>query len=164
MLEFLAFWYQVIVASEPLLEESIFLLGDEGFEGELKAFYKHHLEEERDHAQWLREDIGDHPINLHFTAAQLAGTMYYLIKHVHPVALMGYMQALEGKPIDPSLIRTIEMMHGKKAARTLRIHADNDPHHLEELMSFPIPEEWQPLVSSTKEQTLRYLQGLQCQQ
>lgn len=164
MLNELAFWYQVIVASEPLLDEAIYLLKDDGFEGELKAFYRHHLEDERHHAKWLKEDLGDHPISLHFTAAALAGTAYYLIRHSHPVALMGYMQALEGRPIDPAVIDLIVAQHGEKAARTVRIHAENDPEHIKELLAFPIPEEHRALVEATRTQTLRFLQGLQCQQ
>ncbi len=159
MLDVLAFWYQVIIASEKLLEEAIFLLGDEGFEGELKAFYRKHLEEERNHAKWLKEDLGDHPIGLNMTAAALAGTQYYLIRHVHPVCLMGYMQVLEGKPIEQSFIDELEAMHGKKAARTVSIHAENDPDHIKELLSFPIPEELQGLVEASKLQTIKYLQG-----
>lgn len=160
MLDFLAFWYQVIVASEPLLEDAICMLGDDGFEGELKAFYKHHLEDERHHAAWLKEDLGGHPINLHMTAAALAGTQYYLIRHLHPVCLMGYMQVLEGRPIDPALIEHIEREHGKQAARTLRIHAENDPNHIKELLAFPIPEEFRGMVEASKQQTIQYLESL----
>lgn len=156
----LAFWYQVIVASEHLLGESIFLLKDEGWEAELKAFYEHHLQDERGHAAWLKEDLGDFPVVLHYGASQLAGMAYYLIRHVHPVALMGYMQALEGNPIDRALIKLIEDEHGPGAVRVLKLHADEDPKHIEELRSFPIPDEWKPLVENTRIQTLKLLEAL----
>lgn len=160
MLDFLAFWYQVIVASEPLLEECIASLSDDGFEGGLKDFYIKHLEDERHHATWLREDIGDHPIQLHMTAAALAGTQYYLIRHLHPVCLMGYMQVLEGRPIDMALVERIDSEHGKQAARTLRIHAEDDPMHIKELLAFPIPKEFQGMVEASKQQTQRFLESL----
>jgi hypothetical protein len=160
MLDHLAFWYQVIIASEHLLGEAIFLLRDDGFEGALKAFYAKHLEDERHHAEWLKEDLGDHPINLHFGAAQLAGMSYYLVRHVHPVALMGYMQALEGKPIPMEYVESVEREHGISAARTLRIHAEEDPKHIAELLAFPVPDEWKPLVESTRVQTLKLLGGM----
>lgn len=159
----LAIVYQFIIASEPLLREAIWLLGDDGFEGELKAFYRHHLEDEKDHAKWLREDLGDHPINLHFGAAQLAGMAYYMIRHVHPVALMGYMMALEGNPIDMRFVEAVEEAHGKQAARTLRHHAEEDPNHIEELRAFPVPDEWKPLVESTRVQTRLLIEAMQCQ-
>jgi hypothetical protein len=160
MLEHLAFWFQVIIASEPLLEESIAILEDDGWEGDLKAFYRKHLDDERNHATWLREDLGDHPVNLHFGAAQLAGMAYYLIRHVHPVALMGYMLALEGKPIPMEYVEAVESAHGKQAARTLRLHAEEDPGHYAELQAFPVPPEWAPLVENTRVQTLQLIGGM----
>lgn len=156
MLDHLAFWYQVILASEPLLRDAIALLdvleGDE-FERDLKAFYAKHLEEERDHAKWLLEDLNGHPIQLHFGAAQLAGMAYYLVRHMHPVALMGYMLALEGVPIPMEYVEAVEREHGAAAARTLRHHAQEDPEHFKELAAFHIPEEWRSLVESTRKQT-----------
>lgn len=157
MLNYLIFWYQVIVASEPLLQDAIALLSDEGFEGDLKTFYKKHLEDEKDHAKWLKEDIGDHPISLNLTAAALAGTQYYLIRHVHPVALMGYMIALEGGKIEDSFIDAIEKELGPNASRTVKIHAKADPHHIEELLSVEIPEEFKNLVEVSRIQTLKTL-------
>lgn len=159
-MDILAFWYQVIIASEQMLEEAIYLLRDEGWEAELKAFYARHLEDERHHAKWLREDLGDHQVVLHYGAAQLAGMSYYLIRHVHPVALLGYMQALEGRPIDPSFVESIEREHGVSAARTLRLHAEEDPKHIEELQAFPVPDEWRPLVENTRIQTIKLLEAL----
>ena len=160
MLDYLIFWYQVMVASEPLLEDAIAGLKDDGWEGDLKAFYKKHLEDERNHAKWLREDIGDHSIGLSFIAAALAGTQYYLIRHVHPVALMGYMIALEGGYISPEIIARIEAELGPQASRTVRIHAEADPNHIQELLSVPIPDEYRDLVEASRQQTLQILGSL----
>lgn len=160
MLDHLAFWYQVIIASELLLKESIFLLKDEGFEKELKAFYQRHLEDETGHAAWLKEDLGDHPVSLHFGASQVAGMAYYLVRHVHPVALLGYMQALEGKPIPMEYVEAVERAHGVSVARTLRLHAEEDPGHMQQLLALKVPDEWASLVESTREQTLRLLEAM----
>lgn len=161
MLDHLAFWYQVIIASELLLDEAIYLLQDEGFEGELKAFFAKHLEDERGHAKWLKEDLGDHPIELHFTAAALAGTAGYLVRHVHPVALLGYMMALEGgHPIPIEYVEAVEKAHGKSTARTLRLHAEEDPKHIAELLAFKVPPEHRNLVDSTRTQTMLYIESL----
>lgn len=157
-MDILAFWYQVIIASEHMLGEAILLLGDEDWERDLKAFYEKHLEDERHHARWLKEDLGNHPITMHFGAAQLAGMSYYLIRHVHPVALMGYMQALEGNPIDMGFVEAMESAHGKSAVRTLRMHAEEDPGHFEELKAVFIPDELKPLVENTRIQTLKLLE------
>jgi len=156
----LAFWYQVIIASESLLEEAAHLLMDKGWEAELRAFYLHHLEDERNHAKWLLEDMGGDPGVLHYGAAQLAGMAGYLIRHVHPVALLGYMQALEGKPIDPAFIEAIKNEYGEAATRTLKLHAEEDVKHIEELRAFPVPEEWAPLVENTRLQTLKLVEAM----
>lgn len=154
----LAFWYQVVIASEPLLVDAACMLGDDGWEGDLKAFYEKHLKDEANHAEWLKEDLGDHPVVLHYGAAQLAGMVYYLIRHVHPVALMGYMLALEGNPIEMSFVEAMEAAHGKSAIRTLRHHAEEDPGHFDELKAVFIPDEWKPLVENTRLQTLKLLE------
>lgn len=162
MLDHLAFWYQVIIASEPMLIDAIHLLRGEGFEQRLRAFYEKHLEDERNHAQWLREDLGDHPVVLHYGASQLAGMAYYLIRHVHPVALLGYMMALEGRQIPMEYVEAVEREHGASSARTLRLHAVEDPTHIEELraMADEVPDEWCPLVENTRIQTLKLLEAL----
>ena len=160
MMDSLAFWYQVIIASENLLDEAAFLLEPSGWELELRDFYLKHLEDERHHAKWQREDLGDHPIVLDFRAAGIAGMAMYLVRHVHPVALLGYMQALEGKPIPMELVEAVEREHGKQAGRTLRIHAKDDPKHIVELLAFPVPDKWRPLVENTRLQTLKHIEGL----
>lgn len=161
MLDHLAFWYQVIIASERLLRDAILMLNPAvPWERDLQAFYEKHLEDETHHAVWLREDLGAHPINLHFGAAQLAGMAYYLIAHVHPVALMGYMLALEGSPIDMKYVEAVEAAHGVATARTLRLHAEEDPGHFDELKAVFIPDEWKPLVENTRIQTLKLLETM----
>lgn len=159
MLDLLSFWYQVIVASEPLLEEAIARLSDEGFEGELKAFYRKHLRDEMHHAEWLQEDLAGHQIAFRIEAAKLAGTQYYLIKHLHPVCLMGYMQVLEGATPEDSFIEQAKMELGPRA-RTWLLHVKDDPGHYEELCSLPIPEEYQGMVEMSRQETIKLLEGL----
>lgn len=160
MRDYLANCYQLIIASEPLLEEAIHLLRKDGWEGELRAFYVKHLEDERDHAKWLLEDLQGYTGNLHFGVAAVAGMAYYLVRHVHPVALLGYMKALEGNQITPELIMAVEDSCGGLASRTLRLHAEEDPGHFAELQAVEVPPEWAPLVESTRIQTLEMLKGL----
>jgi hypothetical protein len=85
---------------------------------------------------------------------------YYLIRHVHPVALMGYMLAMESRQISEEYVEAVEAAHGKNAARTLRIHAEQDPGHMDELRSVHIPPEWAPLVENTRIQTLALLEAM----
>jgi hypothetical protein len=158
MREHLANCYQLIVASEPLLAQAIGTLRDDGWEAELKAFFVKHLADEKDHAKWLLEDLDGYTGNLHYGVAAMAGMAYYLILHVHPVALLGYMQALEDQPISLEFVEAIERQFGKKLARTLRLHAEEDPKHaveLEQAKSF-VPSEWLPLVDNTRKQIRMY--------
>lgn len=154
--------YQLIVASEPLLEQAIACLFSDGWEGELRAFYSKHLQDERHHAKWLLEDIEGDAGALHFGVASIAGMGYYLVLHVHPVALLGYMQALECNPISGELIEAVSAECGEKATRTLRLHAEEDPKHAAELEAAValVPDEWKPLVSNTRRQVELMLKGL----
>jgi len=52
-IENLLFLHALILASEPLIEEAL----KRPMSIELKSFYEKHLEEERGHAKWLREDL-----------------------------------------------------------------------------------------------------------
>lgn len=122
--ENLRFMYHFMVASERLLIEAI-----AEAEGELHAYFVAHLEEERGHHVWLADDLdGDvGPMNWH--SAQIAGTQYYLIKHIHPAALLGYMAMLEGSPLPLMLVEELEALHGPRVMRTVRYHAEHDVDH-----------------------------------
>lgn len=65
----------------------------------------------------------------------MVGTQYYWALHYHPVALLGFLTALESNPptrelIDELISRT---EHSPKAFRTLLEHADLDQAHGEKL-------------------------------
>lgn len=129
----LLWMYQVIVASEPLMEEARSLSSPT-----LASYLRRHLDEERDHAKWLADDLLSVGVDVRTTplnrnAVELAGTQYYLIKHVSPVCLLGYMAVLEGFPFPVSACDELEELHGKDVIRCLRYHAENDIEHRKEL-------------------------------
>lgn len=159
--EHLAHCYQLVIASEPLLEQAIACLGADGAEGELRAFYEKHLDDERHHAKWLLEDLDGYAGTLHFGMAAVAGLGYYLVLHAHPAALLGYMLALESMPISQEFIDGVVAECGEKATRTLRIHAEEDPKHAAEIAEViaRIPNEWKPLVVNTRRQVELMLKG-----
>ena len=130
----LLFMYQLIVASEKLLE----VAAKEAVPNYLRNYYRNHVEEERGHAQWLCDDLASADVvadsELHFRAAmELAGMQYYLIHHVNPAALLGYMAVLEGFPFDLEQLKVLETIHGERLLRCLRYHAENDRNHKVEL-------------------------------
>lgn len=131
----LAFTQQVISASEGLMEEAI-----SRSSGPLKAYFVEHLEEERGHARWLADDLKTAGIDMSKMplirrAVEMAGSQYYLIKHVSPVSLLGYMAVLEGFPIALGTVNALEAAHGTDLLRTLRYHAEHDLDHRKALFS-----------------------------
>jgi hypothetical protein len=74
------------------------------------------------------------------------------MQHVHPVGLLGYMALLEGYPPSPQDIDRVQAAtrYGPAAIRTLRLHADLDPHHrndLDDLLdSLPLTEQQRTLI------------------
>lgn len=126
----LAFWYRIVVASESLLEAASVKA-----EGGLKEFYLMHLEEERGHDEMLRDDLermGVKEIPYSHTAAQVAGSQYYLIVHDDPALLLGYMHALES---DAASLESVDKMEAECGTplTAWRHHAIHDPAHREEL-------------------------------
>lgn len=126
---------QVIVATEDLLSTAI-----DHSKGSLKQYFIEHLEEERNHQSWLADDLLTADVDVTTIpvlpcAMELAGSQYYLIKHVSPLALLGYMAVLEGFPISIESVELLEKMHGKELFKTLRYHGEHDLEHRKELFA-----------------------------
>lgn len=152
----LSFVYRLIVASAPLLRFAIPLA-----EGELKRYYEQHLEEETDHDVMLRDDLARLGIAeppRFFSAAELAGSQYYLIAHEHPAALLGYMHVLERNVAGQEVVDVLEEIHGAELT-AMRHHAIHDPGHTAELQSqiSVLPKELRKLVYWNADNVLRVL-------
>jgi rubrerythrin len=134
----LTFNFYCMIASEHLLETACATARNRG-DSDLADYYASHLEEERGHAQWLAEDLASAGVRLEKVrqdAAILVGSVYYLIHHLHPASLLGYMFLMEGLSIDLAELERLEARYGKKLLRTLRYHAEHDPEHAKELEEF----------------------------
>ena len=132
----LIFLYHVIVASENLLRVAIAETSD----APLKEYFEKHLEEERGHAEWLAEDLKCVGIDVTQTevpllAVQMVGSVYYLIFHAHPAALLGYMRVQEGWPMDKARFAELGKPYPAALLRTLNYHIDHDPDHLKDLLA-----------------------------
>jgi len=127
----LAFAMQMMVASEGLLRAGIARLRDaaEPFALEVHAYFFTHLGEEAGHYEWMAEDMAGEDVAFHWGAAELAGMQYYLVEHVHPAVLLGYMLVLECFPMPLEVVDELEAIHGAKLIRTLRYHAVHDQDH-----------------------------------
>ena len=145
--EYLFMCHCVVRASVPLMEAALeraegLAATDEVAEG-LTGYLRTHIVEERDHAEWLLEDLESLGIARSSllgrppsaTVAALVGAQYYWVFHYHPVALLGYMTVLESYPPSPERIEDLAARTGlgRPAFRTLAEHAELDPHHAREL-------------------------------
>ena len=150
--------HQLIIASEQLLDFAIRRLETgplSAFERALLVYLREHVEEERGHAAWLARDlatagviVADRPLSWH--AVQAVGAQYYLTLHAHPVALLGYMTALEGSPMPMADIEALEVLHGPELLRTLRFHAERDIDHCADLCRLldAVPVELQASITT----------------
>lgn len=153
--EIAAFLYRTMVASESLLELAVTKAN-----GKLKEYFKHHLEEERQHEKWLADDLEEMGIKAselpyNEIAAQMAGSQYYILHHGNPVMFLGYMLFLEGFPASERVINELELLYGKKALRTIRYHALHDQDHRNDLLEFidGLSEEEKTLVLKNAQDT-----------
>lgn len=153
----LIFCYHTMVASEQLLIEA-----EKRSQGALQAYFRTHLEEERGHAGWLAEDLASAGIRVSETripveAVEMVGSVYYMVFHVEPCALLGYMQALERE--DWPMLPALEKEYPPSLLRTLKYHAEHDPRHARDLKRIvdTLTTEQKALVEQTRQRTFHYL-------
>jgi Iron-containing redox enzyme len=145
--EYLFTIHCVIRASVPLMEtarDRARPMGhDDPVAAELADYLSAHIEEERDHDEWLLGDLETIGVDRAGvlarppspTVASAVGAQYYWVLHYHPVALLGWIGLLEGYPPTPRMIDELlaRTGYGPEAFRTLTAHAELDPHHGDEL-------------------------------
>jgi hypothetical protein len=152
--------YHVMAASENLLRVAIVELPP----GVLRRYFEKHLEEERGHAKWLAADLRSVNIEVERTqiplvAAQMAGSIYYLIFHAHPAALLGYMQVLESWPMDKAKLAESGKDYPRVLLRTVNHHIEHDPAHLKEILAMIAAQpEHAKLIADVAVMTRNHLQ------
>lgn len=129
----LSFIWHVIIASESLLEHAIL-----HSEGDLQQYFIRHLQEERGHAKWLEQDLRSAGVEIRKTQPQQAavmtvGSIYYLIIHVDPCCLLGYMKFLESQAPNEETLKALEENFPAPLLRTVKYHAKHDPDHLKDI-------------------------------
>lgn len=131
----LRFLYSSVVASENLLScaaEQLKKHTSGIYRDKILSYYLEHLEEERDHAKWLADDLAAHGVIIEhhdLDAMRMIGAQYYMIFHCSPYCLLGYMAVVEGVPTPLSEIEKLESIYGKKLFRFSRFHAIKDMEH-----------------------------------
>ena len=156
----LTFFHGLISASEGLLLRAI-----TKSDGLLKGYYIDHLEEEAGHAAWLAKDLTESGVeipSIHWQAAMLAGVQYYLIEHVSPYALLGYIAALESGNRAMAELEALEQEHGKTLLRTYRYHVEHDPAHSQRAFEMieAAPTDQIAIIADNALQTATYIRGV----
>ena len=145
--EFLFHLYSAMRASVSLIgaarDRAAELAVDDPIAAAVVDYFAEHLEEEREHADWLLDDMvalgadraeiaGRTPPT---SVAALVGTQYYWISHVHPVMLLAYLVVLEGDPMPADVIENYASKAGisSEGLRTLIYHSRTDIEHSHEL-------------------------------
>ncbi|MCK5021260.1 MAG: iron-containing redox enzyme family protein [Candidatus Peribacteraceae bacterium] len=131
--------YQIVVASRPLMQAALSELEMESKNNTLIDYLTRHLEEEKNHDQWILDDLNSLGIDREWlndatparSVANLAGSVYYRIFHNDPISIMGYIAVLETHPVSNETIDLIKVATGinESSLRTLRQHAEIDVYH-----------------------------------
>jgi pyrroloquinoline quinone (PQQ) biosynthesis protein C len=145
--EYLFALHCIIRASVPLMDvarqRAAEIADHDEVAAALERYLAEHGPEEQDHDEWLLDDLEalghdrasvlSRPPSSRVAAA--VGAQYYWIFHYHPVALLGYIAVLEGYPPAAAAVDELERQTGYPSAafRTLRLHAELDPGHRDEL-------------------------------
>ena len=145
--EYLFTFHCVVRASVPLMEAALrrsrSMAATDSVAARVAEYLEGHIPEEQQHDEWLLDDLQVLGISRSTvlprlpsaTVAALVGSQYYWIFHYHPVALLGYVELLEGYPPSTAEIEDLIMRtgHRREAFRTLIHHARLDPDHGDEL-------------------------------
>jgi hypothetical protein len=147
--EYLFALHSVIRASVPLMEtardRARSMSAADPVAARLMEYLDEHIDEERDHDEWLLEDLASLGVDRSTvtarvpspTVARAVGAQYYWVLHYHPVALLGWIGLLEGYPPTPATIDELMARTGyePQAFRTLSAHAELDIGHGDEVFA-----------------------------
>lgn len=143
-IRYLHLMHDVIRASIPLMELALTRCDDQTEQGaRLADYYRHHIIEESGHVELVLEDLDELGVSNaqalarvpDLTIVAMAGSQYYLLIHVSPLPLLGYIAFLEGRPPTSETLEAVKAIlpEGSGAYRALAVHAEADPHHSREM-------------------------------
>jgi hypothetical protein len=143
---YLTFLHQVVRASVPLMEAALAqcTLRPGSLHRDLGSFLERHIHDEQAHDAWLLADLAvagltaEEVLNRRPSpsVAEMVGAQYYYAFHVDPIAILGYMCALECFPPSGPFVAEVEQRSGLPSAafRTLREHSVVDLEHGRQLL------------------------------
>lgn len=131
-------------------------------------YCERHIPEERHHDEGVLDDLDVLGVSRESVLkripspamAALVGAQYYWILNVHPVALLGYLEVLEGEPPVSENLEEVIQRTGlpRKAFRTYFQHADVDRKHRDDLHEvldrMPLSREHESILAISAFQTV----------
>lgn len=137
----------LIRATVPLLDaaaaRAAALAGTDPTAATVCRYLQAHAAEELHHDDWLLDDLEIMGVDRATvlarvpspTVARLVGAQYYWAFHFSPLAVLGYLAAMEGFPPSPALVDRFVAGSGypPEAFRTLAYHGRVDRHHRDDL-------------------------------
>ena len=171
--------HSIIRASVPLMQaaEKACRLpahaNDPALEG-FGRYLRHHIPEETGHHEWIvndgvalgldrREILGRLPKE---SATQLVGVQYYWIHHYSPIALAGFIAAMEGSPPPAEFFMEVAERNNLplKCFSSFLYHAKIDPQHRLDLDAvldaLPLTPAQLELIGISSLRTIRMMTGI----
>lgn len=143
VLKNLVFIYHTSVATEKLLMDAAIKAiskvehTDIGlFIERIHEYYHKHSAEEKDESEVLLQDLQSvrvYPGLPDRYAMAMIGSQYYMINHLHPVCLLGYLAVQEADFTKKETVDILADLYGENLCRFMRMHVERDPEHAREL-------------------------------
>lgn len=105
----------------------------------VSAYLSHHCAEEAGHDEWIEQDLAelgvvDRLCNLpSVSAARLVGEAYYLIRFHSPMAILGYIAAIECNPPSDRFVERMSCATSGLGVRAIKEHSEVDIEHSQKL-------------------------------
>ena len=171
--------HSIIRASVPLMqaaEKACQLpqhVADPALEG-FGRYLRHHIPEETGHHEWIVNDgvalgLDRQGILTRLpkeSATQLVGVQYYWIHHYSPIALAGFIAAMEGSPPPAEFFLEVAARNNlsAKCFSSFLYHAKIDPQHRRDLDavldSLPLTPAQIELIGISSLRTIRMMTGI----
>ena len=161
----LAQTYYYVCHSTRLLASAAARFGVE--RDQLHVRFMQHMKEERQHEKLALKDIKNLGLSIEnlIETSEISAfykSQYFWIEHVDPISFFGYILCLEGLAVRKggSVYKMVSEYHGERCANFLRVHAEEDPDHLEKaFMSLQniSPEHRDYVLRNLKESSDLYL-------
>jgi len=175
--EFLFATYCVGRTTVPLLELALTVADTRQADpvaASVAEYCERHIPEERHHDEGVLDDLEVLGVSRESVArripsptmAALIGAQYYWISNVHPVALLGYLEVLEGEPPVAERLEEAIQRSGlpRKAFRTYFQHADVDRKHRDDLHEvldrMPFSREHESILAISAFQTVGFVRQI----